>query len=137
MGPELRGAARWTIHMLRESRGGAPSKAPCGGCGSLSVPTPQARWGRCPAGRKNAHPTLQAATLFEMHLSLPRRRPTRWKLRGFRGYIPHPFDRSANRRRRTQCVRESGEIGRRTRFRFSRGNPWGFESPLSQSTVRV
>ena len=27
--------------------------------------------------------------------------------------------------------RESGEIGRRTRLRIWRGNPWGFESPLS------
>ena len=26
---------------------------------------------------------------------------------------------------------ESGEIGRRTRLRIWRGNPWGFESPLS------
>ena len=28
-----------------------------------------------------------------------------------------------------QC--ESGGIGRRTRLRIWRGNPWGFESPLS------
>ena len=31
-----------------------------------------------------------------------------------------------------ECIpRESGEIGRRTRLRIWRGNPWGFESPLS------
>ena len=33
---------------------------------------------------------------------------------------------------------ESGGIGRRTRLRIWRGNPWGFESPLShQSLIRI
>jgi len=32
---------------------------------------------------------------------------------------------------------ESGEIGRRTRFRSWRGNPWGFESPLSHHNLLV
>jgi len=30
---------------------------------------------------------------------------------------------------------ESGEIGRRTRLRIWRGNPWGFESPLSHQQI--
>ena len=30
---------------------------------------------------------------------------------------------------------ESGEIGRRTRLRIWRGNPWGFESPLSHQLL--
>src|SRR6202035_4848451 len=30
---------------------------------------------------------------------------------------------------------ESGEIGRRTRLRIWRGNPWGFESPLSHHII--
>src|SRR5581483_9134917 len=30
---------------------------------------------------------------------------------------------------------ESGGIGRRTRLRIWRGNPWGFESPLSHQLV--
>src|SRR6185437_15471763 len=32
--------------------------------------------------------------------------------------------------------RESGGIGRRTSLRSWRGNPWGFESPLSHHGVR-
>ena len=32
---------------------------------------------------------------------------------------------------------ESGEIGRRTRLRIWRGNPWGFESPLSHQQLRI
>jgi hypothetical protein len=32
---------------------------------------------------------------------------------------------------------ESGEIGRRTRFRSWRGNPWGFESLLSHHNLLV
>ena len=32
--------------------------------------------------------------------------------------------------------RESGGIGRRTRLRIWRGNPWGFESPLSHQCLR-
>ena len=35
----------------------------------------------------------------------------------------------ANKSFRIKC--ESGEIGRRTRLRIWRGNPWGFKSPLS------
>ncbi len=31
---------------------------------------------------------------------------------------------------------ESGGIGRRTGFRFQRGSPWGFESPLSHHRIR-
>src|SRR5215468_10788946 len=31
--------------------------------------------------------------------------------------------------------RESGGIGRRTRLRIWRGNPWGFESPLSHQEL--
>src|SRR5574337_1153624 len=31
--------------------------------------------------------------------------------------------------------RESGGIGRRTRLRIWRGNPWGFESPLSHQAL--
>jgi hypothetical protein len=31
--------------------------------------------------------------------------------------------------------RESGGIGRRTRLRIWRGNPWGFESPLSHQSL--
>jgi hypothetical protein len=33
---------------------------------------------------------------------------------------------------RNMC--ESGGIGRRTRLRIWRGNPWGFESPLSHQS---
>ena len=32
---------------------------------------------------------------------------------------------------------ESGGIGRRTRLRIWRGNPWGFESPLSHQPTLV
>ena len=32
-------------------------------------------------------------------------------------------------------IRESGGIGRRTRLRIWRGNPWGFESPLSHQKL--
>src|ERR1700733_4800415 len=32
--------------------------------------------------------------------------------------------------------RESGEIGRRTRLRIWRSNPWGFKSPLSHQFLR-
>src|ERR1700761_6728820 len=36
-----------------------------------------------------------------------------------------------------ESKRESGEIGRRTRLRIWRGNPWGFKSPLSHQSVRA
>src|SRR5208282_4193613 len=32
---------------------------------------------------------------------------------------------------------ESGGIGRRTRLRIWRGNPWGFESPLSHQIIEA
>src|SRR5262249_16376086 len=32
---------------------------------------------------------------------------------------------------------ESGGIGRRTGFRFQRGSPWGFESPLSHHVTTL
>src|ERR1035441_6764716 len=34
------------------------------------------------------------------------------------------------------CSCESGGLGRRTRLRIWRGNPWGFESPLSHQKTR-
>src|ERR1044072_7100751 len=40
----------------------------------------------------------------------------------------HPFGESG-------C--ESGGIGRRTGFRFQRGSPWGFESPLSHQALAL
>jgi hypothetical protein len=36
-----------------------------------------------------------------------------------------------------KCGCESGGIGRRTRLRIWRGNPWGFESPLSHQPAVV
>ncbi len=52
------------------------------------------------------------------------------------GYFRRQTDTKADTRKtlRVKSFRiicESGEIGRRTRLRIWRGNPWGFKSPLS------
>ena len=50
-----------------------------------------------------------------------------YKLPQDRDHVTWLFDAAQNKTRK--C--ESGGIGRRTRLRIWRGNPWGFESPLS------
>src|SRR6185295_5974747 len=59
-----------------------------------------------------------------VYISLEKGRPRRGVFLASRTWTRynHPFGESG-------C--ESGGIGRRTGFRFQRGSPWGFESPLS------
>ena len=49
--------------------------------------------------------------------------------------VTHGSSRRAARSGGTGRMCESGGIGRRTRLRIWRGNPWGFESPLSHQLI--
>jgi integrase len=56
------------------------------------------------------------------------------------GYFRRQTDTKADTRKTLKVksfriICESGEIGRRTRLRIWRGNPWGFESPLSHQSI--
>ena len=71
-------------------------------------------------GRHAQRQTKRRKDIFPCRMR-SRRGPVLWRAAPAFGYTI-PFGESG-------C--ESGGIGRRTGFRFQRGSPWGFESPLS------
>jgi hypothetical protein len=80
------------------------------------------------------HATIQMSTRYvptsaRITTSLP---SNGWLTSDWRGHQSGHRENAQKRGRKCLVMKcESGEIGRRTRLRIWRSNPWGFKSPLS------